>query len=134
MVKQYDVLFWLLLIGDFGVGKICLLCCFIDNEFYFLYIFIIGVDFKMKIIEVDGIKVWIQIWDIVGQERYQIIIKQYYWWVQGIFLVYDISSECFYQYIMKWVSDVDEYVLEGVQKIFIGNKVDEEQKWQVGRE
>lgn len=27
---------------------------------------------------------------------------------QGIFLVYDISSERSYQHIMKWVSDVDE--------------------------
>lgn len=53
---------------------------------------------------------------------------------QGIFLVYDISSERSYQHIMKWVSDVDEYAPEGVQKILIGNKADEEQKRQVGRE
>ncbi|KAG8511708.1 Ras-related protein Rab-15, partial [Galemys pyrenaicus] len=52
----------------------------------------------------------------------------------GIFLVYDISSERSYQHIMKWVSDVDEYAPEGVQKILIGNKADEEQKRQVGRE
>ena len=35
---------------------------------------------------------------------------------------------------MKWVSDVDEYAPEGVQKILRGNKADEEQKRQVGRE
>uniref|UniRef100_A0A452UBL6 small monomeric GTPase n=1 Tax=Ursus maritimus TaxID=29073 RepID=A0A452UBL6_URSMA len=93
-----------------------------------------GVDFKMKTIEVDGIKVRIQIWDTAGQERYQTITKQYYRRAQGIFLVYDISSERSYQHIMKWVSDVDEYAPEGVQKILIGNKADEEQKRQVGRE
>uniref|UniRef100_A0A2K6KM65 Ras-related protein Rab-15 n=2 Tax=Rhinopithecus TaxID=542827 RepID=A0A2K6KM65_RHIBE len=92
------------------------------------------VDFKMKTIEVDGIKVRIQIWDTAGQERYQTITKQYYRRAQGIFLVYDISSERSYQHIMKWVSDVDEYAPEGVQKILIGNKADEEQKRQVGRE
>ncbi|EMP27686.1 Ras-related protein Rab-15 [Chelonia mydas] len=52
----------------------------------------------------------------------------------GIFLVYDISSERSYQHIMKWASDVDEYAPDGVQKILIGNKADEEQKRQVGRE
>ncbi|XP_023402024.1 ras-related protein Rab-15 isoform X3 [Loxodonta africana] len=88
----------------------------------------------MKTIEVDGIKVRIQIWDTAGQERYQTITKQYYRRAQGIFLVYDISSERSYQHIMKWVSDVDEYAPEGVQKILIGNKADEEQKRQVGRE
>ncbi|XP_074741367.1 ras-related protein Rab-15 isoform X5 [Strix uralensis] len=86
------------------------------------------VDFKMKTIEVDGIKVRIQIWDTAGQERYQTITKQYYRRAQGIFLVYDISSERSYQHIVKWASDVDEYAPDGVQKILIGNKADEEHK------
>ncbi|XP_051694690.1 ras-related protein Rab-15 isoform X2 [Oryctolagus cuniculus] len=112
MAKQYDVLFRLLLIGDSGVGKTCLLCRFTDNEFHSSHISTIGVDFKMKTIEVDGIKVRIQIWDTAGQERYQTITKQYYRRAQGIFLVYDISSERSYQHIMKWVSDVDELARE----------------------
>nr|XP_014341320.1 PREDICTED: ras-related protein Rab-15 isoform X3 [Latimeria chalumnae] len=91
-----------------------------------------GVDFKMKTIEVDGIKVRIQIWDTAGQERYQTITKQYYRRAQGIFLVYDITSERSFQHIMKWASDVDEYAPEGVQKILIANKADEDQKRQVG--
>ncbi|NXT85556.1 RAB15 protein, partial [Zapornia atra] len=72
-----------------------------------------GVDFKMKTIEVDGIKVRIQIWDTAGQERYQTITKQYYRRAQGIFLVYDISSERSYQHIVKWASDVDEVRVQG---------------------
>ncbi|XP_065539896.1 ras-related protein Rab-15 isoform X2 [Lathamus discolor] len=95
---------------------------------------IAGVDFKMKTIEVDGIKVRIQIWDTAGQERYQTITKQYYRRAQGIFLVYDISSERSYQHIVKWASDVDEYAPDGVQKILIGNKADEEHKRQVAKE
>ncbi|NXM07793.1 RAB15 protein, partial [Tyrannus savana] len=94
--------------GDSGVGKTCLLCRFTDNQFHPAHISTIGVDFKMKTIEVDGIKVRIQIWDTAGQERYQTITKQYYRRAQGIFLVYDISSERSYQHIVKWASDVDE--------------------------
>ncbi|XP_030917424.1 ras-related protein Rab-15 [Geospiza fortis] len=88
----------------------------------------------MKTIEVDGIKVRIQIWDTAGQERYQTITKQYYRRAQGIFLVYDISSERSYQHIVKWASDVDEYAPDGVQKSLIGNKADEEHKRQVPKE
>ncbi|MBN3326235.1 RAB15 protein, partial [Atractosteus spatula] len=134
MAKQYDVLFRLLLLGDSGVGKTCLLCRFTDNEFHSSHISTIGVDFKMKTLEVDGIKVRIQIWDTAGQERYQTITKQYYRRAQGIFLVYDITSERSFQHIMKWVSDVDEYAPEKVQKILVGNKSDEEDKRQVATE
>ncbi|XP_016085489.1 ras-related protein Rab-15-like [Sinocyclocheilus grahami] len=45
MAKQYDVLFKLLLLGDSGVGKTCLLCRFTDNEFHPSHISTIGVDF-----------------------------------------------------------------------------------------
>ncbi|KAK6481176.1 ras-related protein Rab-15-like [Huso huso] len=134
MAKQYDVLFRLLLLGDSGVGKTCLLCRFTDNEFHSSHISTIGVDFKMKTVEVDGIKVRIQIWDTAGQERYQTITKQYYRRAQGIFLVYDITSERSFQHIMKWASDVDEYAPEKVQKILIANKADEEQERQVATE
>uniref|UniRef100_A0A452GR42 small monomeric GTPase n=1 Tax=Gopherus agassizii TaxID=38772 RepID=A0A452GR42_9SAUR len=42
MAKQYDVLFRLLLLGDSGVGKTCLLCRFTDNEFHPSHISTIG--------------------------------------------------------------------------------------------
>ncbi|KAJ8007342.1 hypothetical protein DPEC_G00116530 [Dallia pectoralis] len=131
MAKQYDVLFRLLLLGDSGVGKTCLLCRFTDNEFHPSHISTIGVDFKMKTLEIDGIKVRIQIWDTAGQERYKTITKQYYRRAQGIFLVYDITSERSFQHIMKWASDVDEYAPDNIQKILVGNKSDEEEKRQV---
>ncbi|XP_049319879.1 ras-related protein Rab-15 isoform X2 [Astyanax mexicanus] len=128
MAKQYDVLFRLLLLGDSGVGKTCLLCRFTDNEFLPQHVSTIGVDFKMKTLEVDGVKVRIQIWDTAGQERYQTITKQYYRRAQGIFLVYDITSASSFQHIVKW------YAPPTVQKILIGNKSDEEHRRQVATE
>ncbi|XP_053488435.1 ras-related protein Rab-15-like [Ictalurus furcatus] len=134
MAKQYDVLFRLLLLGDSGVGKTCLLCRLTDNEFLSPHISTIGVDFKMKTIDVNGIKARMQIWDTAGQERYQTITKQYYRRAQGIFLVYDITSSPSFQHIMKWISDVDEYAPCIVQKILVGNKHDEEHRRQVTME
>ncbi|XP_032402153.1 ras-related protein Rab-15-like isoform X2 [Xiphophorus hellerii] len=111
MAKQYDVLFRLLLLGDSGVGKTCMLRRFTEGEFDPSHISTIGVDFKMKTIEIDGLKVRIQIWDTAGQERYQTITKQYYRRAQ---------------HIAKWASDVDEFAPDDVQTVLVGNKADEE--------
>ncbi|XP_044231107.1 ras-related protein Rab-15-like [Thunnus albacares] len=126
MAKQYDFLFRLLMLGDSGVGKTCMLRRFTESEFDPTHISTIGVDFKMKTLEIDGIKVRVQIWDTAGQERYQTITKQYYRRAQGIIFVYDITNEPSFQHIAKWASDVDECAPDKVQRILVGNKSDEE--------
>ena len=68
--KAYDYLFKLLLIGDSGVGKTCLLVRFSDDAYNTTFISTIGIDFKIKTVEVDGKKIKLQIWDTAGQERY----------------------------------------------------------------
>jgi Ras-related protein Rab-8A len=51
---QYDFLIKLLLIGDSGVGKSCLLLRFSDDTFTTSFITTIGIDFKIRTIELDG--------------------------------------------------------------------------------
>ncbi|KAG8013643.1 Ras-related protein Rab-15 [Nibea albiflora] len=126
MAKQYDVLFRLLMLGDSGVGKTCMLRRFTESEFDPSHISTIGVDFKMKTLEIDGVKVRVQIWDTAGQERYQTITKQYYRRAQGIIFVYDITNRPSFQHLAKWASDVDEFAPNMVQRILVGNKSDEE--------
>nr|XP_040054915.1 ras-related protein Rab-15-like isoform X1 [Gasterosteus aculeatus aculeatus] len=108
MAKQYDVLFRLLMLGDSGVGKTCMLRRFTESYFDSSHISTIGVDFKMRTLELDGTRVRVQIWDTAGQERYQTITKQYYRRAQGIIFVYDITSESSFQHLVKWAGDVDE--------------------------
>ncbi|XP_022067591.1 ras-related protein Rab-15-like [Acanthochromis polyacanthus] len=134
MAKQYDILFRLIMLGDSGVGKTCMLRRFTESEFDPSHISTIGVDFKMKTVEIDGVKVRVQIWDTAGQERYQTITKQYYRRAQGIIFVYDITSESSFQHIEKWSSDVDENALDKVQTILVGNKSDEEHRRKVTKD
>lgn len=56
-----------------GVGKSSLLLRFSDNTFTGNYITTIGVDFKIKTMQIDGQKVKLQIWDTAGQERFRTI-------------------------------------------------------------
>ena len=72
-----DYLFKLLLIGDSGVGKSCLLLRFADDTYTESYISTIGVDFKIRTIELDGKTIKLQIWDTAGQERFRTITSRY---------------------------------------------------------
>ena len=60
---NYDYLVKLLLIGDSGVGKSCLLLRFSDDSFTTSFITTIGIDFKIRTIEENGKRLKLQIWD-----------------------------------------------------------------------
>ncbi|PKU38612.1 ras-related protein rab- hypothetical protein [Limosa lapponica baueri] len=60
-----------------GVGKSSLLLRFADNTFSGSYITTIGVDFKIRTVEINGEKVKLQIWDTAGQERFRTITSTF---------------------------------------------------------
>jgi Ras-related protein Rab-8A len=87
-----NMLLKVIIIGDSGVGKSNILMRFCENEFKTSYVATIGVDFKMKAVNVDGTKLRLQIWDTAGQERYRTITQTYYKGAYGIILTYSIDS------------------------------------------
>jgi small GTP-binding protein len=87
----------LLLIGDSGVGKSCCLLRFSEDSFTPSFITTIGIDFKIRTIELDGKRVKLQIWDTAGQERFRTITTAYYRGAMGILLVYDVTDERSFQ-------------------------------------
>ncbi|KAK1140614.1 AAA+-type ATPase [Aspergillus melleus] len=132
--RNYDFLIKLLLIGDSGVGKSCCLLRFSEDSFTPSFITTIGIDFKIRTIELDGKRVKLQIWDTAGQERFRTITTAYYRGAMGILLVYDVTDERSFQNIRTWFSNVEQHASEGVHKILIGNKCDWEEKRAVSTE
>ena len=125
---EYDYLFKLLLIGDSGVGKSCLLLRFADDSYTDSYLSTIGVDFKIRTLEIEGKTIKLQIWDTAGQERFRTITSSYYRGAHGIIVVYDITDRSSYNNIQSWLQEVDRYACENVSKLLIGNKSDLEEK------
>ncbi|XP_039074854.1 ras-related protein Rab-13 isoform X1 [Hyaena hyaena] len=112
MAKAYDHLFKLLLIGDSGVGKTCLIIRFAEDNFNSTYISTIGIDFKIRTVDIDGKKIKLQVWDTAGQERFKTITTAYYRGAMGIILVYDITDEKSFENIQNWMKSIKELARE----------------------
>lgn len=122
--RDHDYLIKLLLIGDSGVGKSCLLLRFSDDTFTTSFITTIGIDFKIRTIELDGKRVKLQIWDTAGQERFRTITTAYYRGAMGIILVYDVTDESSFNNIRNWIKNIEQHASDNVNKILVGNKAD----------
>ncbi|XP_061162861.1 ras-related protein Rab-35-like [Saccostrea echinata] len=124
MAREYDHLFKLLIIGDSGVGKSSLLLRFSDNTFSGTYITTIGVDFKIRTVDVNGEKVKLQIWDTAGQERFRTITSTYYRGTHGVIVVYDVTSGESFANVKRWLHEIDQNC-DVVNRILVGNKDDD---------
>jgi len=120
----FDLLIKLLLIGDSGVGKSCLLVRFADDSFQTNFIPTIGIDFKVKTLMIDGKKIKLQIWDTAGQERFRTITQAYYRGAMGTVLVYDVCDEPSFQNVRHWMKQIEVHASSSVNKILVGNKSD----------
>ena len=137
--KQFDYTFKIVMIGDSGVGKSCILLRFADDKFNENFYATIGVDFRFKNITVDNKSVKLQIvrkkiyyylkyiyiqWDTAGQERFKTITSAYYRGAHGILIVYDVSDKKSFNHIKDWLEDINKFTDNNPIKLIIGNKCD----------
>ena len=65
--NQGEFLAKVIIVGDSGVGKTNLLTRYCDNTFEDNYVATVGVDFKLKVVDIEGTRVRLQLWDTAGQ-------------------------------------------------------------------
>ncbi|KAI5646533.1 ras family domain-containing protein [Phthorimaea operculella] len=108
MALDYSATYKLLVLGDSNVGKTCIVHRYCDERYYDIYISTIGIDFKQKIISVDGTPVKLQIWDTAGQERFRTLTTAYYRGACGILLMYDITNLESFNHLSYWLRNIQE--------------------------
>ena len=72
-----------------------------------IYPSLIGIDFKIKKINVEDKRVKLQVWDTAGQERFRTITQTYYKGAMGIILVYDSTDQQTFNNISNWLKQID---------------------------
>ena len=123
MVPDHDHLFKIVLGGDSGVGKSCLLLRFVDDTYSDSYISTIGVAFKIKSLDSNGKRVKLQIWDTAGQERSRSITSNNYRGLHACLLVFDLSDQVSFNNLKQHIAEIRVYG-EEVKICLVGAKSD----------
>lgn len=123
--ELYGLTCKVMLIGDTCVGKTCLLVRFKDNTFLSgSFISTVGIDFRNKVVDIEGTKVKLQIWDTAGQERFRSITRAYYRDADALLLLYDVTNMTSFENIRAWLGEIKEYAHDNVIIMLLGNKAD----------
>lgn len=125
-MELHDIEFKFILLGDSGVGKSSILLSFCESNFDESFISTIGIDFKIKTLNIFGKKIKLSIWDTAGQCRYRTISKAFIRGSHGVIFVYDVTQEHSFNNIVNWINLLHQEVSDhdNIPKILVGNKID----------
>ena len=121
----------LIVVGNQGTGKSCILNRFVNETFEENYQATIGLDFQSKNITIHDQDVRLIIYDTAGQEKFRSLIPMYIREAQIILLIYDISDKASFDSMPKWIQEVNDILKKDVVFALVGNKIDLEQERKV---
>jgi small GTP-binding protein len=126
------------LVGEFEVGKTCLIRKYVYNQFSENYVCTIGTNVTKKNIKIQHPKtkqpmvVQLLIWDIMGRKGLRQLLQQaYYFGAQGIIGVCDNTRETTLSDLDFWIDDVQR-IAEEIPTVLMGNKCDIETHQEIG--
>lgn len=122
--KSLDYTIKIMLLGETEIGKTCLIQRYVNNSFGINYITTIGIDFQLKIVEIKGKTVKLQIWDTAGQECFKSITKNYFKTSHGFVLAYDITNRKSFECVNDWLKQIRENGNKNIKIVLIGTKCD----------
>lgn len=116
-----------------GVGKTSLVTKYLENVCNNVAP-TIGASFMSCNINIDDVKVKLQIWDTAGQERFRSMAPLYYRNANAALLVFDITVYNTFQDVKSWVLELQKNVQDSMVLALVGNKIDLEENRMVSRE
>ena len=124
-------MFKLIIIGDTGVGKSCLMKRVMDDEFKTEHQVTIGVEFGSYGLRIEGKIIKMQIWDTAGQESYKSVTRIFYRGAHCVFLAYDITRDETFNSLAEWYKEIKAHAAVDVMVYLIGNKSELEDQREV---
>ena len=125
-VSQTDnyINFKIIIVGESGVGKSCLLKRAVQNKFDANYQATLGFEFLLMHFQVNELKIKLQIWDTCGQEMYRSLIQGFYRNTSLALIVYDINNKNTFEAVEPWIKDIRDHIKEEIPLFIVGNKSD----------
>ncbi|KAH9768474.1 ras-related protein RABF1 [Citrus sinensis] len=121
----------LVLLGDSGVGKSCIVLRFVRGQFDPTSKVTVGASFLSQTIALqDSTTVKFEIWDTAGQERYAALAPLYYRGAAVAVVVYDITSPDSFNKAQYWVK-LQKHGSPDIVMALVGNKADLHEKREV---
>lgn len=124
----------IIIIGDSGVGKTSFMDRFTEGAHRLAYSATVGIDFKVRRLNIDNKTVKMQIWDTAGQEKFNSITTAYYRQARAAIVMYDVTRPATFQNLRKWFTLIETHARTDVTKILVGNKTDQKDERVVTKE
>jgi small GTP-binding protein len=124
-LAEHKKIYKIVLLGDGAVGKTALRHRYLGDAFQQSYSMTIGADFAVKRVNIDGMEIVAQIWDLAGQTRFASVREVYYQGATGALLVYDITRSDTFEHVPTWITELlENNKNKVVPMVLIGNKSD----------
>lgn len=122
---QKSSVYKVVLLGDGAVGKTSMRQQYLGKGFKEGYSMTIGADFCVKRVELSNMVVTFQIWDLAGQQRFDVVREVYYRGSSGALLVFDVSNPRSFENLPSWLNELTKNNYDRIVPIvLIGNKTD----------
>ncbi|HUU77618.1 MAG TPA: Rab family GTPase [candidate division Zixibacteria bacterium] len=122
--KESSYIFKVLLIGEAAVGKTSLTLKFVHGKFKSDYLLTVGMEPYSKYITVGNNTVTLSIWDIAGQQRFDVFRTMFFRGAKAALLVFDLTRPATLSKLQNWYEDLIKNAGKDVLTILVGNKND----------
>ncbi|KAE8622905.1 hypothetical protein XENTR_v10005424 [Xenopus tropicalis] len=119
-----DHVYKILFVGNSSVGKTSFLHRVHDGSFHQGYSATVGIDCRIKTINVDDKRFALQLWDTAGQERFHSITEHFFRKADGLVIMYDVTSKDTFDAVQYWLSCITNKTQDDIIILLMGNKID----------
>ncbi|MHA2406663.1 MAG: Rab family GTPase [Candidatus Hermodarchaeia archaeon] len=126
-------IFKIILMGDYAVGKTCIIRRYVSDTFIEDYKASIGVDITSQELTFEKNQVQLQIWDMSGQTDFKLVRSQFMSGTDIGIIVFDLTRPSSLENVSRWINEIHAMVPK-LPLVLVGNKADLINERQISKE